>query len=64
MIRVRQPDRRGITVTEVTVDEANKIIKDVADWGALVLDAKTKEIIWEVGPDSEEIEVIEMLQGG
>jgi hypothetical protein len=63
-IRVRQPDRKGISITEVTVEEANNIIKDVTEWGALVLDAKTKETIWEVGPESDEIEVIEMLQGG
>ncbi len=63
-IRVRRPDRRGMTVTHVSVEEANQIIRDVAEWGAIVLDKKTNEIIWEVGPESEEIEVVEMLQGG
>jgi hypothetical protein len=63
-ITVKQPGRRGLDVTEVDIAEANRIIKEVVQWGSIVIDGKTREIIWEIGLDVDEIEIVEMLAGG
>jgi len=51
---------------EVTVAEAKGILNEVYNdpLGGLVADGKTKEVISQIGPDVEEIVVLEMMIGG
>lgn len=63
-IRVQELGRRGIEVKEVELDEAKRILEDAATWGSIVVDAKSREIIWEIGPGVEEIVILETLGGG
>jgi hypothetical protein len=63
-IKVYQLGRKGLEYTEVDIEEAKQIIKVAASWGSIVIDLETKEIIWDIGPDTNEIEVVDMLAGG
>lgn len=63
-IKVYQLGRKGLEATEVDIDEAKQIIEVAASWGSIVIDVETKEIIWDIGPDVNEIEVVDMLAGG
>jgi len=51
---------------QVTLQEAEKILEEVYDdpIGGLVADAKTRQVIWKVGPDVEEILIMEKMFGG
>jgi len=51
---------------EVSVEEAKKILEEIYNdpLGGLVADGKTNEVIWQIGPDVEEIIVLEMMLGG
>ena len=51
---------------QVTLQEAEKIVEEVYDdpIGGLVADAKTRQVIWKVGPDVEEILIMEKMFGG
>ena len=54
------------TVRNVTLEEARKILDETYDsaLGGLVADARTREIIWQIGPETEEILIIEQMIGG
>jgi len=56
--------RRGMEIEEVGLDEAKLILEDATTWGWIVADAKTQKVIWEIGPEVEEIMIIGMLAGG
>ena len=64
IIKVHQMGRRGMEIKEVGLDEAKLILEDATTWGWIVADAKTQEVIWEIGPEVEEIMIIGMLAGG
>ncbi len=66
MIKVHLQGSSGIITKEVTLQEAEKILKDTyADpRGGLVSDHKTGEIIWEIGPNVEEVFIIDHMIGG
>jgi len=51
---------------EVTLEEAQKILDKVYNdpIGGLVADAKTRQVIWSIGPDVEEILIMEKMFGG
>jgi hypothetical protein len=51
------------TVTEA---EAKKIIEDTYNdgIGGLVVDMRTHEVIWTLGPEVEKIKIVQMLGGG
>ena len=51
---------------EVTVAEAKRILNEVYNdpMGGLVADGKTNEVISQIGPDVEDIVVLEMMIGG
>jgi hypothetical protein len=51
---------------EVTLEEAREILEKTCNdpLGGLVADAKTGKVIWQIGPDTEEILVIEQMIGG
>ncbi len=56
--------RRGMETKEVGLDEAKLILEDAITGGWIVADAKTREVIWEIGPEVEEIMIIGVLTGG
>jgi hypothetical protein len=64
MVRVRilGTDR----AREVPLEEAREILEKTYNdpLGGLVTDARTGEVIWQIGPDTEEILVIEQMIGG
>jgi hypothetical protein len=51
---------------EVSFEEAREILEKTYNdpLGGLVADARTGEIIWQIGPDTEEIVIIEQMIGG
>jgi len=51
---------------QVTLQEAEKIVAEVYDdpIGGLVADAKTRQVIWKVGPHVDEILIMEKMFGG
>lgn len=53
-------------VREVTIQEAEKLLEDTYNdpVGGLVADARTGEVISHIGPDIEEIVIIEQMLGG
>ena len=63
-IKVHRLGGSGMEVKEVELGEAKLILEDAATWGWIAADAKTQEIIWEIGPEVEEITIIGMLGGG
>ncbi len=50
----------------VTLEEAEKIIQDTYNdpIGGLVVDTRTNEVIWHLGPETEKIMIVQMLGGG
>ena len=63
-IKVHQLGRSGMEVKEVGLDEAQVFLEDAATWGWIVADARTQQVVWEIGPDTKEIMIIGMLGGG
>jgi hypothetical protein len=59
-----QMRRRGMEIKEVVPNEAKLILEDATTWDWIVADAKTQEVIREIGPEFEEIVIIGMLAGG
>jgi pheromone shutdown protein TraB len=53
-------------VREVSVEEAREILEKTCNdpVGGLVADARTGEVIWRIGPETEEIVIIEQMIGG
>lgn len=53
-------------VEEVTFKEAERILENVYNdpVGGLVVDVRTGEVIWQIGPDVEEIRVLGHMLGG
>ena len=51
---------------QVTLEEARKIMDEVYNdpIGGLVADAKTRQVTWTIGPDVEEILIMEKMFGG
>jgi hypothetical protein len=50
----------------VTASEAEKIVQATFDdnIGGLVVDMRTHEVIWKLGPEVEKIMILQMLGGG
>ena len=66
-IKVHIAGAHGWEIREVDLQEAQSILEATYadDSGGLVADAKTREVIWQIGPDIEEIVIIpEMLGAG
>ncbi len=58
-IRVHKVEMNGREeVKEVSLQEARKILEDTYNWGCLVVNRKTNEVIREIEPNVEEISVI------
>lgn len=64
MIKVRILGKE--TIEQVNLSEAERILEKTYNdpVGGLVVDAKTRKIIWQIGPDVEEILVLEQWLGG
>ncbi|HEY77578.1 MAG TPA: hypothetical protein G4O09_00500 [Dehalococcoidia bacterium] len=66
MIKVSILGRNGLETKEVHLEEAEKILKEsYADpMGGLVYDRRTGEVIEEIGPNIEEIVIMDHMIGG
>ena len=66
MIKVHILGRNGTEIKEVNLQEAERILKETyADpLGGLVADRRTGEVIWEIGPNVEELFIIDHMIGG
>lgn len=66
MIKVHILGRNGLESREVSLEEAERILKETyADsMGGLVTDRKTGQAISEIGPDVEELFIIDHIVGG
>jgi len=53
-------------VEEVTLQEAERLLENVYNdpVGGLVVDVRTGEVIWPIGPEVEEIRILEQWLGG
>ena len=58
--------RNGIEIKKVNLQEAERILRETyADpLGGLVSDRRTGEVIWEIGPNVEEVFVMDNMIGG
>jgi len=66
MITVYIMGRNGLEEREVSFEEAETILEETyADsLGGLVADKRTGEVIWRIGPDVEELFIVEHAIGG
>lgn len=64
MIKIESSGAKGLTVEEVTLQEAEKIVKEAYARGSLVVDKKAGQIIEELTPDTEELLIMDMIGGG
>jgi hypothetical protein len=66
MIRVHIMGRNGLETKEVNLEEAEAILEETyADsFGGLVADRRTGEVLGEIGPDVEELFIVEQMVGG
>lgn len=66
MVKVHIMGRGGEELREVSFEEAARLVKETYEdpIGGLVADAKTKEIIWEMSSDVEEIVILGEIIGG
>jgi hypothetical protein len=53
-------------IREVTIQEAEKILEDTYNdpVGGLVADARTREVIYKISPNVEQIVIMEQMLGG
>jgi hypothetical protein len=65
-IKVYVSGRNGLQTREVSLEEAKTILQETyADsLGGLVADRKTGQVIWEIGPNVQELYIIEHMVGG
>ncbi len=54
------------TVREVDLFEAQRLLERIYKdpVGGLVIDAKSRQVIWEIGPEVEEMIIMEQWLGG
>lgn len=64
MVKVRIASETGTEIKEVTVQEAERILDEAYDAGAVVADARTGEVIFHIGADVEELVITRILAGG
>ncbi len=66
VIKVQILGRNGLETNEVSLEEAETILKETyADsMGGLVADKRTGQVVSEIGPDVEELFIVEHMVGG
>ena len=66
LIKVHILGRNGVEVKEMDFQEAERLLKETyADpMGGFVADKKTGEVIWKIGPDVEELFIVDHIIGG
>lgn len=63
-VKVYKTGNTGIEIEEVNIEEAKRILADAKDIGRVVIDKKTGEVIEDLRPDTEEILIIDLIDGG
>ena len=65
-IKVHVSGRHGTEIKEVNLREAERLLKETyADpMGGFAADKGTGEVIWEIGPEVEELLIIDHIIGG
>ena len=63
-IKIRELSASGEEIKQVGLEEARLMLKDAVARGWIVVDAKKKELIWEIGENVEEIIIMGILGGG
>jgi len=65
-IKVHILGRTGREIKEASLEEAKAILKETfADsLGGLVVDRRTGQVIWEMGPNVEEVLIVNLMVGG
>ena len=64
MVKVKIASETGTEIKEVSVQEAERILDEAYDAGAVVTNAETGEVIFHVGANVEEIAITRILAGG
>ena len=64
MVKVKIASETGTEIKEVSVQEAERILDEAYDAGAVVTNAETGEVIFYVGANVEEIAITRILAGG
>jgi hypothetical protein len=63
-IKIHYAGITDLEFREVTIEEAITIMNNEINRGAIVVDPKTNETIWEIKPEVDEIEIVEFVGGG
>jgi len=63
-IKVYRIGDRGMEFEEINFDEAERLLEEVHARGSVVLNKKGGEIIDKVGPDIEELLIVNLISGG
>jgi len=64
MVKLRISSETGTEIKEVSIQEAERILDEAYDAGAIVTNAKTGEVIFYVGANVEELAITRILAGG
>jgi len=64
MVKIKIASETGTEIKEVSVQEAERILDEAYDAGAVVTNAETGEVIFCVGANVEEIAITRILAGG
>lgn len=63
-IQIRRFGRLGSAITIDPVEEAEKIVQEALDRGAMVIDENTHQPIKGITPDTERILIVNPMRGG
>lgn len=63
-IKVYQTGDRGIEVEEVDLEQAREIVEEARRRGRCVVDKTVGEIITELKPETQEVLIFDIIQGG
>jgi len=63
-IKVQKLGSDEVYAEEVSLEEAERLMRQAYARGALVVNKKTGEVIDNITPDTEEILLVELLAGG
>lgn len=66
MIKVYIWGRNGAEIREVSLEEAEKIVKDVYDdpMGGFIVDRETGQVIGEITPGVKKLVIVDQMIGG
>lgn len=64
MIKIYTLSHSGTEIAEVTLEQAQRIVKEAYTRGSLLVDKRTCEVIDEPDPRIEELLIIDLFGGG